>query len=143
MSSSLVETVAKYFFFTALDERVSFSASLRVLADLKAKNRLDPKHRDRWVEALSKAKLRLPRTPPRNWSDDSSQRAFHMDRQTDLSLWVSFQTSTDPEEVEAVLFSKILGFTDEEIASGLNITVGTVRYRVGRGLRRLGGYVEN
>jgi DNA-directed RNA polymerase specialized sigma24 family protein len=143
MQSEVIETVAKYFFFTALDERVSFSASLRVLAELKSKNWLNPKYRDRWIETLAKAKPRLRGVFPKSWSDNSADRAFQMKGTLDLSVWASFQSTTDPEEVEAVLFSKVLGFTDEEIASGLSVTVGTVRYRIGRGLRRLGGYVEN
>lgn len=61
----------------------------------------------------------------------------------DLSLWISFQSAGDPKEVEAVLLSKVLGFTDDEIAQGLQVTPGTVRYRVGRGLRQLGGYIES
>ncbi len=49
----------------------------------------------------------------------------------------------EPSEVEAVLLSKILGFSDNEIAEGLGVTSGTVRYRIGRGLRHLGGYLES
>ena len=40
-------------------------------------------------------------------------------------------------------FRAFLGFSDQEIAAGLGVTAGTVRYRVGRGLRHLGGYIES
>lgn len=142
-TSSAIESVAKYFFFTALDERVSFSASLKVLSELKAKGWLDSEHRARWVEVLTKWKPRLRSIAPRAWSEVPSDKGFIFPRNFDLSLWISFQSAADPIEVEAVLLSKVLGFTDEEIAAGLGTTVGTVRYRVGRGLRHLGAYVES
>lgn len=141
MENPVIETVAKYFFFTALDERVSFAASLKVLSELKSSNWLDD--RVRWIEVLSKWKPRLPGIHPRNWSDHPSEKGFTFPKTFDLSLWISFQSAAEPLEVEAVLLSKILGFSDEEIAAGLKTTVGTVRYRVGRGLRHLGAYVES
>ena len=143
MPPTVVDTVAKYFFFSALDERISFAASLRVLAEIKAKNWLTDQHRARWVETLTKWKPRLERLKPRAWSASPSDRGFVLPGEVDVSLWASFQTSVDPSEVEAVLFSQVLAFTDDEIAEGLGVTVGTVRYRVGRGLRHLGGFVES
>lgn len=142
LTESVIETVAKYFFFTALDERVSFAASLRVLAELKSKNWIDGAHRWRWVETLTKWKSRLGTIKPRAWSDAATDRGFVLPAEVDVSLWASFSTSVEPTEVEAVLLSQVLAFTDDEIAAGLGVTVGTVRYRVGRGLRHLGGYVE-
>jgi DNA-directed RNA polymerase specialized sigma24 family protein len=143
VESSVIATVAKYFFFTALDERVGFAASLKVLSELKANNWLDDRHRDRWIELLSRHKLRLRPRDMGEWSAPAGESAFSFSGEIDLSLWVSFQTSAPPEEVEAVLLSKLLGFTDEEIAAGLKVTVGTVRYRTGRGLRHLGGYLDS
>lgn len=143
MDPAVIETVAKYFFFTALDERLSFAASLRVLAELKNKNWIDVENRHRWVEVLSKWKPRARAFAPRSWSESPADKGFVFPPGFDLSLWISFQTAGEPQEVEAVLLSKVLGFTDDEIARGLNVTPGTVRYRLGRGLRHLGGYIES
>ena len=143
MSPSVIETVAKYFFFTALDERLSFTASLRVLSELKAKNWINDNHRHHWIEILTKWKPRARSFAPRSWSESPIEKGFVFPPGFDLSLWISFQSAGDPKEVEAVLLSKVLGFSDEEIARGLNVTPGTVRYRIGRGLRHLGGYIES
>ena len=143
MLPSVTETVAKYFFFSALDERVSFSASLKVLTEIKNKNWLADDHRARWVETLTKFKPRLSHVRPRAWTTNAQDRGFRLPGEVDVSLWAAFQTSVDPREVEAVLLSQVLAFTDDEIAEGLGVSKGTVRYRVGRGLRHLGGYVES
>ena len=139
---SVAEAVAKYFFFICLDEQLSFAASLKVLNELKAGNRLDRDHRDHWVAMLHKWKPRLAHLRPRPWTDHPREQGFLFPQEFDLAGWVSFMSATDFEEVEAVLFSRVLGISDAEISKGLNVTVGTVRYRIGRGLRHLGGFLE-
>lgn len=136
------DAVAKYFFFISFDERLSFSAAIAVLNDLKTHNRLDDEHRAHWVRTLHHWKAKLMHVRPRAWSETPTTPGFLMPSEFDVSAWVSYLNSADSDEVEAILFSRLLAFTDEEIAEGLGVTVGTIRYRVGRGLRRLGGYVE-
>ena len=138
----VVECVAKYFFFTCLDEQLSFSVSLKVLSELKARNRLDQEHRGHWVQTLHKWRTKVNHLRPRPWHDSPLEKGFILSEEFDLAGWVSFQSNADAHEVEAVLLSRILAFKDEEIAEGLDVTVGTVRYRVGRGLRHLGGLIE-
>ena len=140
--AAVVEAVAKYFFFCCLDEQQSFAASLRVLSELKAQNCLGDTHRSQWVKILSKWKVKVTHLRPRPWTDSANEKGFYLPDDFDLSGWVSFIGSGEAAEVEAVLLSRILAFTDDEIASGLGVTSGTVRYRVGRGLRHLGGYID-
>ena len=140
---AVTETVAQYFFFFALDEGKSFSASLKVLNELERKNWLGDDHRARWIEVLTKWKPRVQTIRPRDWNHLGDERGFTGPKSFDLSLWISFQAAGKPDEIEAVLLSKVLGFSDPEIADGLHCSEGTVRYRVGRGLRHLGAYIES
>lgn len=138
----MVEAVAKFFFFCCLDEQLSFAASLKVLSDLKARNWLDEDHRARWVQSLRRWRPKLTTLRPRPWADAPLHKGFLLPQEFDINLWASFLTAGEPGEVEAVLLSRFLGFTDLELAAGLGVSVGTVRYRVGRGLRHLGGFIE-
>jgi hypothetical protein len=140
---SVAEAVVKYFFFICLDEHLSFTASLKVLADLKAGNLLDHEHRPQWIQTLHKWKPRLKTLRARAWSESTADKGFEIPGELEIASWVSFMNTADAEEVEAVLLSRVLGFTDSEISQGLMVTAGTVRYRVGRGLRHLGGYIES
>lgn len=142
MEPSVIDTVAKYFYFSSLDDRLSFAASLKVLAELRAGDLMDKEHRARWVTVLTKWRRRLPTLSPRSWEGDGQSLGFRIPSGFDMGAWMTFVSSSEPSEVEAVLLAQILGFTDEEIARGLDVTVGTVRYRLGRGLRHLGGFVE-
>jgi DNA-directed RNA polymerase specialized sigma24 family protein len=139
-SRAVIDTVAKYFYFVSLDEHMSFTASLKALTDLKHNDWLDRRHRSRWVQVLSKWKLKLGSLKGKAWSENS--HGFSPPKDFDLQVWAGFLQTGEATEIEAVLFSKILNFSEEEIAEGLGVTTGTVRYRVGRGLRHLGGYIE-
>ncbi len=140
MEASVIDTVAKYFYFSSLDEQVSFTASLKALSELKSNGWLT--ERSRWIQTLNKWKPRLKQMRGRTRAHALPQGGFELNTNFDLTAWSNFLTTGDPSEVEAVLLSQILGFRDGEIAMGLNVTVGTVRYRVGRGLRHLGGYLD-
>lgn len=141
--ASVVEAVAKYFFFSCLDEQLSFSASLKVLSELKARNWLEFDHRRHWIQVLHKWKPKVQQLRPRSWNDSPLEKGYQLPQEFDLTVWVSFLTAAEEVEVEAVLLSRILAFDDFEIAEGLGVTTGTVRYRVGRGLRHLGGFIES
>lgn len=142
MQTPVIDTVAKYFFYCTIDEQVSFSASLKALSELKRNGWLEPMHRARWVQTLTKWRPRLKMVRGRAWARPGVT-GFLLPMDVNLDVWATYLSAGEPTEVEAVLLSKILGFTDEELAEGLGVTVGTVRYRVGRGLRHLGGYLES
>jgi DNA-directed RNA polymerase specialized sigma24 family protein len=140
---SVTQAVAKFFYFTSLDEQISFAASLKALAELRQNGWLEEKFRPRWIGVLSKWKPRIRQLRGRQWPGFAQAPGFVRPPDFDLNAWSGFLNSGETSEVEAVLFSKMLNFSDEEIADGLGVTIGTVRYRVGRGLRHLGGYLES
>jgi len=135
--------VAKYFFFSSLDTQVTFSASLKVLAELHSQNWMDSAHRAEWVRALHRGKARIKNPTVLKWAGIKAVAGFLVPTNLDFNTWASFLSTALTEESEAVLLSQILGFTDHEIAAGLEVSEGTVRYRVGRGLRHLGGFLES
>lgn len=143
MESPLIDSVVKYFYLSCLNEQLSFTASLKVLGELRARNHLSPEFRSHWVQTLKKWRPRLDSMTGRPWSEALTEKGFIFPADFDMTAWVSFINSAEASESEAVLLSHVLGFTDEEIAIGLGVTTGTVRHRVGHGLRRLGGFVES
>jgi hypothetical protein len=55
----------------------------------------------------------------------------------EMGPWQEFQKVADGDEMLAVVWSKILKYSDEQISQGLGVTVGTVRHRTARGIRLL------
>jgi DNA-directed RNA polymerase specialized sigma24 family protein len=143
METSVIETVAKYFYFSTLNEQLTFACSFRVLGELKAGGWIEGQRRDRWIATLTKWRTKMRRTSPRDWDHFPNEKGFELPAGFKIEAWNNFLNNGEPSEVEAVLLSRILTFSDDEIAIGLGVTRGTVRYRVGRGLRHLGGYLES
>ena len=138
----VADAVVKYFYFLCLDESLSFAASLKVLTELKARNWLELAHRPEWVRVLRKWRGQLRRLKPRSKSHARPHTGMMLPMDLDMGVWAAFLSSGVADEIEAVVLSRILGLSDDEIADGLSVTTGTVRYRVGRGLRHLGGYID-
>lgn len=143
MDASVIDTVAKFFYFTSLNEQVTFACSFRVLGELKSNGWIEGGHREQWVRVLSKWRVKMKKVAPRDWTHLPNEKGFLLPDKFNSKAWAAFLESGDPGEIEAVLLSRVLGFTDDEIAGGLGVTRGTVRYRVGRGLRHLGGHLES
>ena len=56
----------------------------------------------------------------------------------DSEPWCDFLRETEDEVVLVVILSKVLLFKDEDIAKAMKVSIGTVKYRLGYGLRCLG-----
>lgn len=52
--------------------------------------------------------------------------------------WFEFRKEADVRDFHTILYSRILGIKEEAIAEGLALPLGTVHYRMGRGLKTLG-----
>lgn len=54
------------------------------------------------------------------------------------SRWLEFRRQAERNDFYAVLFTRILGISEALVAKALNVTEGTMRLRVARGLKLLG-----
>ena len=56
----------------------------------------------------------------------------------DMGPWKEFQKSAQEDEMLILIWAKILKFSYDDISLGLGVSIGTLRYRAGRALRKLG-----
>jgi DNA-directed RNA polymerase specialized sigma24 family protein len=70
----------------------------------------------------------------------SLESGWRVPQTLDFAPWKEFQKKAPEEELLALVWSKALNFTDEEISQGLGLTEGTLRFRVGRALRKMGTF---
>ena len=136
MDEQIIRSVTLFFYLNLFDSRASYSASQKVLSSWKD---LDSDHRSDLIPLARKIlkashglKIFSPQGVPVEFAIPPN---FSMD------AWMEFRKRADSAEFEAVLWSSVLGFTDEEVAAGLGVTEGTIRHRVSRGLREFGRLV--
>lgn len=54
-----------------------------------------------------------------------------------LAIWKDMIKKSNREELSALVWTRILGFSEAEVAQGMAVSVGTVRHRVNRGMKTL------
>jgi len=138
-----IKSVALFYYFALLDDSLARYASEITLR--KCKKQIEKSNVKRQnipaliVEATNKNWEKFLnskfRSHPGTATEDISWRVSD---KIDLGLWKEYVKKADSTEMLALVWSKVLGFDDEQIAEGLGVTEGTVRHRVGRALRDLG-----
>ena len=90
------------------------------------------------VEATNRVWEKYHTNQKSRTTDRIESGSWLIPKDLDMGAWKQFYIQAEPDEMLAVIWSKILKFSDEDIAEGLGVTVGSIRHRVGRGLRLLG-----
>jgi len=136
-----VRSLALFFFFAALEERSAKSATIKALQKCQQKMKRANLSDEKWpsiivhvtntfFDQLKQSKRRLAAI--------SYEEGYLIPDSVDLGPWMEFQKEADSDEFLAVLWSKVLGLSDEAISESLGVTEGTVRHRLARGLHILG-----
>jgi DNA-directed RNA polymerase specialized sigma24 family protein len=150
-SDSQIRSIALFYLFSFMDEKAALDASHRTIAHLKAvrghdENREHTSDVDgvQLIRLLSKTYKQHRKHLARNKAATPMpmETAWQFPVGFDLSIWAKFQKDSNETEVIAVLLSKVLGFSDAIIAEGLNVSTGTARYRIGKGIRQLGSVTQ-
>ena len=140
MGESEVRSIALFFFFAFLDDRRAIDASAQAISALNLKKKKNPSSNSAVLTVMStfsvwtKQHLKLNRGNP----NFSAEAGWIIPPNFDLGPWREFQKLATQDELLSVIWAKVLGFSETDIAQGLGISEGTVRYRLGRALRKLG-----
>ena len=122
-----------------MDEKVALEAAHKTIAQIKANSgAATALSEEDLVRVLRNAYEHFVKHVPRNRPATTSSGAWQLPEGLDFGVWTKFQRDAAEVELIALALSKILGFTDEAVADGLGVSLGTARYRIGKGVRTLG-----
>jgi hypothetical protein len=144
MGEAETKSIALFFFFAFLDDRRALEASTQALIFANDKKKKNPKISDAVLVVMStfaiwkKHHLKLTRGNP----NISADAGWMIPPDFDLGPWREFQKLATQDELLAVIWSKVLSVSEADIAQGLGISEGTIRYRLGRALRKLGSMAQ-
>lgn len=138
--------IGLFFLLGLMEERVALAAAGRAIGRLKADfseiSRRDREHGPVPTIALINAcreSWKLHRKlAPRNQAAETPRAVWQVPKNLDIAIWGRYQKDAPDDDVMTLLFSLVLGLRDEEIAEGFQTSVGTIRYRLGKGVRQLG-----
>ncbi|KYG60670.1 hypothetical protein [Bdellovibrio bacteriovorus] len=144
MTEADVQSIALFFYFALLDDQKAIEASSQALALGRARKQRNPdlKNSVAIVTATKTVWDRYKSRVARGRPNTSVESGWLIPDGTDLGPWREFQKSASEDELLTVIWSKILKLEDDDISEGLGITQGTIRYRLGRALRKLGSMTQ-
>ncbi len=144
MTETETKSIALFFFFAFLDDQKAVEAAAKALVfcrDRKSKNP-EMKNSVAVVAATKTVWNRYKSRITRGRPNTSGESGWLIPEGVDLGPWREFQKSAAEDELLTVIWSKILKISDADISEGLGITTGTIRYRLGRALRKLGSMAQ-
>lgn len=144
MSESDIKALALFFYFALLDNRKAIDLSISALGicnDLK-KQYPQLKSSVLVISATAEVWRRQQFKIQRGLPNTSVDSGWLIPPDVDLGPWREFQKNANDDELPTVIWSRILNYSDEDISEGLGLTTGTVRYRLARSFRKLGGMIH-
>lgn len=153
MSDESIKVSALFYFLITLDDKIATEAAAKTLKLFNQKFNPPTSKQIKFIprESLSpseemKALIQLClqewRQIKTHFQKERIQiintKSLHWPEHIDLSPWKEFQKQAPEQELIAVTWVHVLGVSESLLASALNQSEGTIRYRVGNGLSLLG-----
>lgn len=139
LSDEQARGIALFCLFTLMDEKTALAAAHRAVAAAKAaapKASQSPSDtaivtilRKTFDSHRKQLARNRPVEAPTRWSFPPG---------VDAQAWTKFHKDSSDAEIVALVLAKILKFPEDAIAEGLNVSIGTLKYRLGKGMRQLG-----
>ncbi|MES2963905.1 MAG: hypothetical protein V4760_08440 [Bdellovibrionota bacterium] len=131
--------IALFCLFTLMDEKTALAAAHKAVAAAKAASpRASRSPSDvALVTILRKTFDSHRKQLARNRPIEAPTRWSFPDG-VDVEAWTKFHKDSSDGEIVSLVLAKILKFPEEAIAEGLGVSLGTLKYRLGKGMRQLG-----
>lgn len=140
-----IKAITLFFYFALLDDKRALSASTKAVDLFYDKIKKNPQINPSVLVILitqqiwKKSKGNFFRGRP-HLNPDSG---WQLPENFDFSPWIEFQKISPEEELLAVIWALILKYPEDLISTAIGSTQGTIRYRLGRALRRLGALSQS
>ena len=142
LNEAQMKSVALFFFYSCMDESEAFEATTKTIEKCRKRLSRGTVSNDDMaaiiVNYTYQAWKKWQASPSRAHLSVLPEVGWILAPNANFGAWQDFRKSADTDEFLAIVWSRLLKLTDEQIAKGLGVTVGTIRHRVGRGLRHLG-----
>jgi hypothetical protein len=142
LEDSLLEKIALFYYFAFLDEGKAQAATARTIKFFLKINLAEKKSSQQAVlqnfVAISNRIVHRYKGEARAASFSFSAGHIVLPEKSNWGPWFEFRKAAEQSDFLAVLYAKVLQVDEATIAAGLGVPLGTVRHRLGRGLKTLG-----
>lgn len=137
---NIFERTSKLFFFCFLNESWALATAKQVAADIVDHNYKNLNEIEAEVAQLKRInKVYLQHMKRKNQQGATPALGnFEVPKTLDLGAWREFKRSTAPEDFYVTCLYYIGRYSPETISEVLQLTSGTVKLRLSRGVKKLG-----
>lgn len=141
MTEADIKALALFFYFALLDDQKAIESAIAALNICQDRKKRQPDLKNTVITVMATQKiweqvhLRFQRGLP----NSSVESGWVIPHDVHLGPWREFQKNASNDELLTLIWSRILKFSDEDIAEALDLSTGTIRYRLARAVRKLGG----
>lgn len=135
-----LEKISLFYYFAFLEEKKAQQAAIKTVRQMQVLRTLSEDTESRnaslikiTLDIFTKEKIRQ-----KSGIVGLTSEFLNLPPNSNWGPWFEFKKASNEREFLTVIYSQILGFSDQSIARGLDLPMGTVRYRTGRGLKLLG-----
>jgi hypothetical protein len=136
-----IKNIGLFFFLALLDDRRALSCANKAADLFFHKMKKSPQTKPSVAiisvthQVWNKSKSDAHRGRPQFIEDTG----WLLPKNFNLDPWKEFQKNSPEEDLLALIWSRILQVDEHDISLALGLTEGTIRYRVGRAVQKLGG----
>lgn len=145
MTDEIYSKSALFFFLLTLDDKIAIEESTKTIEQIKyqieqnSKNSALENYNILIMISCCLNQWKILRTKfHKDHIQIITSKALTWPEHLDLNPWKEFQKRAPENELIAVTWVHLLGISESILAKCLNVSVGTIRYRVGKGLSLLG-----
>ena len=143
LADALLEKIAFFYYLVFLDESKSLTATASTMRSLRHFQGKRASNETAVVVRQLEKQIKRAKKSTIPSSLSFTAGSLVTNDEMEWGPWFEFRKSADEREFRTVVYSTILKFSDQAIAEGMRLPLGTVRYRVGRGLRILGRVLQS
>ena len=143
MSELLTHKFAMFFFWAFLDDKKAIENASSAFEIYKKRIQNNNYQNVECISAIHKIWIKNSSGYVRSKSRINASAGWKFKKQIDFSPWSIFLKTASPDEIEVVILAQILKFNTEDIAKALQLSEGSIRYRIGKSLRKLGASIES
>jgi hypothetical protein len=134
-----LEKLALFYYFSFLDEGRAQAATSQTLKKINQDRKVYKEaHADVELVRVTDQFLKNTKKKIKPVGLAFSSGSILLPEKSNWGPWFEFRKEADVYDFHTILYSRILGINETAIAEGLSLPVGTIHYRMGRGLKTLG-----
>lgn len=145
MTDEIISKCTLFFFLLTLDDKIATETTIKSIQELKrvqlqrvGASAFENSDLEPLIKICMKEWFHIRQRYKKEQIQIINTKALNWPEHIDLNPWKEFQKQAPENDLIAVTWVHVLGVSELTLARCLNLSEGTIRYRVGNGLSLLG-----